>query len=192
MLFKKQHGDEGWDASGCSLSASGELSQTIKMLLLTTKIWENNTIILHKNCGQSLSTLYNRIFFLFKDKFSLCSSSWPWSQKFFCPCFPRDRITAACQCAWRADSLGFIARYYPQAATRHSPNWAHQTCPMKTGMYCNWKAYVGFQWMGNKDYKTPNPPYLFFILKMGTRTLSIYYGLVELKLLQISLKGKQK
>lgn len=46
--------------------------------------------------------------------------------------------------------------------------------------------------MRNQEYKTPNPPYLFFILKMGTRTLSTQYSLVELKRLQISLEGKQK
>lgn len=46
--------------------------------------------------------------------------------------------------------------------------------------------------MKNQEYKTLNPPHLFFILKMDIRTLCVYYSLVQLKLMQISLKGKQK
>lgn len=147
----------------------GTVPNLIKMLLLTTKweIWENNTIILHKNCGQRLSTLYHRFFFLFKDKISLCGSSGPWSQKWFCPCFPRDRIRAAYQRTWHAHCFNFIAQYYPQPAIRHRGNWAHQMLPVKTGIYCNWKAYIGFQWMRNKEYKTPNPPLPIFYFEDG-------------------------
>lgn len=97
------------------------------------KIYIYNAIILHKNCGQRLSTLYHRSVFLFKDKISLCGSSWPWSQKFFCPCFPRDRITVVCQRAWHARCLNFIVRYYPQPSICHRGNWAHQTRRCKLG-----------------------------------------------------------